>query len=29
MRTQVRILEHQTQTQPPPEIQAKRQAFKH
>ena len=29
MRTQVRILEHHPQTQPPPEIQAKRQAFKH
>jgi hypothetical protein len=25
----VKILEHHPQTQPPPEIQAKRQSFKH
>jgi glutamate decarboxylase len=29
MRMHVRILEHHPQTQPPPEIQAKRQSFKH
>ena len=29
MRMQVRILEHHPQTQPPPEVQAKRQSFKH
>ena len=29
MRLQVRILEHHPQTQPPPEIQAKRQSFRH
>jgi glutamate decarboxylase len=29
LRTQVRILKHHPQTQPPPEFQAKRQAFKH
>jgi glutamate decarboxylase len=29
MRTQVGILEHYPHTQPPPEIQARRQAFKH
>jgi glutamate decarboxylase len=29
MRTQVGILKHHPQTQPPPEFQAKRQAFKH
>ncbi len=29
MRLQIRILEHHPQTQPPPEIQAKRQSFRH
>ena len=29
LRLQVRTLEHHPQTQPPPEIQRKRQAFKH
>jgi glutamate decarboxylase len=29
MRLQVRVLEHHPQTQPPPEIQAMRQSFKH
>ena len=29
MRLHVRVLEHHPQTQPPPEIQAKRQSFKH
>ena len=29
MRMQLQILEHHQQTQPPPDIQAKRQAFKH
>ena len=28
LRLQVRMLEHNPQTQPPPEIQAKRQSFK-
>jgi glutamate decarboxylase len=28
-RKHVKILEHHPQTQPPPEIQAKRQSFKH
>jgi glutamate decarboxylase len=29
MRLHVRVLEHYPQTQPPPEIQAMRQSFKH
>jgi hypothetical protein len=29
MRLHVRFLEHHPQTQPPPEIQRKRQSFKH
>jgi hypothetical protein len=29
IRLHVRTLEHNPQTQPPPEIQAKRQSFKH
>ena len=29
MRLHLRMLEHNPQTQPPPEIQAKRESFKH
>jgi len=29
LRKQAKILEHHPQTRPPPEIQAKRQSFKH
>jgi hypothetical protein len=29
IRLHVRMLEHNPQTQPPPEIQARRQSFKH
>jgi hypothetical protein len=29
LRLQVQVLEHHPQTQPPPEVQRKRQSFKH